>query len=48
MSGLEEVEQMSGNLDDFEILHQEAKDLSKPGTKKRYDMDKNDESQVQS
>jgi len=38
---------MSGNLDEFEILHQQAKDLSKP-SKKRYDMDKKDESEVQS
>ena len=45
MSGLDEVEQMSGNLDEFEILHQQAKDLSKPA-KKRYDQEKKDESEL--
>ena len=35
---------MSANLDEFEILHQQA---SKP-SKKRYEVDKKDESEVQS
>ena len=45
MSGLDEVEQMSANLDEFEILHQSAKDLNKP-VKKRYEMDRKDDSEV--